>query len=599
MLNIKERLSVLRQKMSMDNIDFYLVPSTDAHNNEYLPKCWLRRPWISGFTGSAGEVLVAKDHAYLWTDGRYYLQADKELDKNLYTLMPQSGFVPETETWLQENAKGKIIGVDSHLISIARARRLNMVMSAINGKLVLLDNNLVDECKLALGESLEMPFSKALYLDEKYTGEGILDKLSWLRGCLNKENANFIALNVLDEINWLFNLRGSDIEFNPLIICYAIIGVDTANLYVDKNKINEEIVTQFKQNNIIVKAYEDFAYDMNNLNGKVWLDETKANYWMYKNINKNNPVIFLPSPIVYKKACKNTIEINGTQTAHKKDAVVLAHFFYWLNNNWQAGIDEITCAQKLYECRSSALNFMGLSFNTISGFASNSAIIHYGVTNDTKKVVNDSNMYLLDSGSQYFEGTTDVTRTVHLGTATPEQKRHYTLVLKGHLAVGRAVFTHGTCGEHLDILARNALWGDYLNYRHGTGHGVGSALCVHEGPQKISQAPTNIPLVPGMIVSNEPGVYIKDQYGIRIENLCLVKEVTDERAKNSEYGPFYQFETLTLFPYAKGLIDVELLTTDEREQISAYYAQIKTEIYPLLEKPVLEWMEEEMNLFIL
>ena len=240
---------------------------------------------------------------------------------------------------------------------------------------------------------------------------------------------------------------------------------------------------------------------------------------------------------------------------------------------------------------------MGPSFETISGFASNSAVIHYHASESTNKIVNDTNLYLLDSGGQYSEGTTDVTRTIHLGSATAEQKRHYTLVLKGHLAIGRAVFSHGTCGEHLDALARSPLWNEYLNYQHGTGHGVGSCLCVHEGPHKISQVNTNVPLLPGMIVSNEPGLYLKDRYGIRIENLCVVTKVTNSKAESSEYGPFYQFETLTLLPYCKELIDINILNKEEINQICNYYELIKTKVFPLLTEPVQNWLENELNLF--
>ncbi|MCE3267907.1 MAG: aminopeptidase family protein [Burkholderiales bacterium] len=597
MTKIAERLTLLRQLMQKHKIDFYLIPATDAHNNEYVPECWLRRPWISGFTGSAGEVLVSLNSAYLWTDGRYTLQAGRELDNNLYTLMHQPLFNLETEQWFKANLTGKTLGVDPKVIGIMRTEQLDKIMHSVDGQLLLIDENLVDKCKIQLGEIIKLPSAKVVVQEEKYSGESVGSKLVCLRDKLRNHQADYIALNVLDEIAWLFNLRGADIEYNPLVICYAIIGLNDACIYVDKTKLSSQVLDIFNQNKIRIGAYEDFGNALYNLKGCIWLDNKMSSFWMYQNINKACEVILERSPIVYKKACKNLVEIEGARKAHIKDAVAVINFFHWLYNEWKNGVDELTSGDQVLAFRKQQEKFIGSSFATISGFAANSAVIHYHAIPETNKVINDTNLYLLDSGGQYLEGTTDVTRTVHLGEADSEQKRHYTLVLKGHLALGRSIFTRGTCGEHLDAIARTPLWNEYLNYQHGTGHGVGSYLCVHEGPQGISQFSSGVALVPGMIVSNEPGLYLKNKYGIRIENLCVVSEVNNTEAKSSDYGPFYQFETLTMIPYCKELIDKSMLSPEELNQLKDYYNLIKIKIGHLLNQPVRQWLDSELNIF--
>ena len=594
---IQIKLDKLRTLMQEHQVDMYLAPSIDAHCNEYVPECFNRRPWISGFSGSAGEALITHDHAYLSTDGRYFLQAEAELDPAAYTLLKQTGFAPHTEVWLSENGAGKTLGIDPRVVGIGRARSLEQLMQNAGGKLKFIDNNLIDECRHQCGESLELPQNPVFRLEEQYTGQSLADKLCWVRTEIRAHNVDYLVLNLLDEIAWLFNLRGEDVLFNPLFISYALISPDSATLFVDSNKLDAKLKHYLAEHGIIVTAYTQFGPHIAAIHGSIWLDEKTSSYYIYDKIDAKNEILFTQSPIVHKKAAKNPIEIAGTKAAHIKDAVALTKFFYWLDNNWQTGVDEIICANKLAGYRAEQTNSRGASFNTISSFGSNGAIIHYAVNPTTNKKIDDSNLYLLDSGGQYLEGTTDVTRVVHLGQPTAAQKRHYTLVLKGHLALARAIFPQGTCGEHLDTLARQYLWADYLDYRHGTGHGVGSFLCVHEGPQRISRAASNTPLVPGMIVSDEPGVYLPNQYGIRIENLCVVVEAIDNASKNSEYGPFYQFENLTLFPYCRKLLDAALLNAVEIAQITDYYTKIKNTVLPLVDNELQTWLLNEMNLF--
>lgn len=597
MTDIAHRLKLLREEMKRHKIDIYIIPSVDAHNSEYVPPCWERRTWISGFDGSAGEALITLDHAYLSTDGRYFLQATNQLDSEHFSLIKQKGFVSEIDQWLLKNASNKTVGIDPNLLSIKRANSLREIMHEVSGNLVFTSNNLVDTSRNDAGEMVKVPQGVAFALPEIYSGEATLKKLQFIRQELINHSADYLVLNVLDEIAWVFNIRGNDIEYNPLVISYAIIGRQDATIFVDDFKISDELSKQLAQAGIKILDYEQFNRYLSGLYGSIWFDEKTANYSMLENTAAEAGIILAPSPIVLAKACKNLAEINGARTAHVKDAVAVINFLYWLDTSWKSGVTELSCAANLAAFREKQPNIKGASFNTISGFAANGAIVHYRVTEDTNKTVDDTGLYLIDSGGQYLEGTTDITRTVHLGTPTEKQKHDYTLVLKGHLALSRAIFPHGTCGEHLDVLARSPLWSEYLNYNHGTGHGVGSFLCVHEGPQKISSAITNTPLLPGMIVSNEPGLYITGQYGIRIENLCLVNKVVSEKAANSEYGPFYCFESLTLVPYAKKLIDVSLLTDVERNQIRDYYNQIAQAVRHKLGAKEQQWLDRELSIF--
>lgn len=594
-MSIEKKLTTLRSEMQKNKIDIYLVPSIDAHNNEYLPQCFERRQWISGFTGSAGEALVTMEHAYLWTDGRYFLQAEQELNPDYYSLMRQNGFVPEIEAWILANAEDKTLGVDPRVVSIDRANHLQSVMAKVNGKVVFLEDNLIDNSKHVLQEAFNFPATDILKHEEKYSGKSITEKLVYISHELIKLDADYLVLNVLDEIAWVFNIRGSDIKFNPLVMSYAIIGKEKSWLFLNTDKVDTNLKIELQKLNIILCSYADIARQLSMLNGRVVFDPKTANYWMLNKLNSAATIVHAKSPVVIAKACKNNIEQNGSKFAHIKDAKAVIGFFTWLNRNWQNGVDELSAEQKLHEFRLQQENFKQESFATISGFAGNGAIIHYRSSPSTNKVIDDSNLYLLDSGGQYIEGTTDITRTIHLGVPTSEQKRHYTLVLKGHLALARAKFPQGTCGEHLDTLARQYLWADYLDYRHGTGHGVGSFLCVHEGPQKISKAISATPLLAGMIVSNEPGFYLSGHYGIRIENLCLVRACSGKGA-TSEFGPFFEFENLTLVPYCKKLLDFSLLDEREIKQIKDYYNSIKTQVRDLLSIEEQSWFDVEINI---
>ena len=591
--SIELRLATLREIMQQNGIDFYLVPSIDAHNSEYVPNCWQRRAWISDFTGSAGEALIGLDNALLSTDGRYFIQAVAELDSNYFELLKQQGFVSEVELWLAKHAQGKTLAIDAQVVGIARFNQLSKLMDSLGGKLIKLSDNLVDQAKLQLNEDLSLPNAPAIKLDIKYTGECVADKLIWLRNELNHHKTNYIALNALDEIAWLFNIRGNDIDFNPYVISYALISDNIAVLYADISKFSAAVIAELSGVGVDVKSYADFKHDLSAISTSILLDDKVASQWMLDAVKDEVHKLFISSPIVLRKSRKNATEINGMRNSHIKDAVAMVSFLHWIENNWQSGIDEISSADKLESFRYQQEGIYGLSFASISGFAGNGAIIHYRASESTKKVIDDSTLYLIDSGGQYLDGTTDITRTLHLGNPTAIQKLHYTLVLKGHLALTRAKFVEGTKGEHLDALARMPLWERGLNYRHGTGHGVGCFLGVHEGPQKISQAPSTVSLQEGMIVSNEPGLYIANEYGIRIENLLLVKQTDIE----SEYGRFYEFEDLTLVPYCNKLIDETILSDLDKQHLNYYYATIRNVVMPLLSGEVCSWLDKELKQF--
>ena len=587
-------LQLIREEMDRNNFDFYLVPSVDAHNSEYVPEFWDRRSWLSGFDGSAGEILITKHNAYLWTDGRYYLQAHKQLNQKDFTLLKDKSFLDSLNNIfnkeLNDTTVSKSLGVDPKLISIAKSADIKQVLIPYNISLIAHEENLVDLCRLHCGDNITPKFQAIYEQESRYSGVMRIDKITWLQRLLHDYSVDGIALNVLDEIAWLFNMRGSDILFNPLFISYSLIEKEAVTLFIDDKLLDMDLKLALELDGIKIQPYDYFDKALKSFEGIMWLSNVTANYHMSLSVEKK---FIGKTPIAEKKACKNTTEVLGAAIAHKKDAVAVINFLYWLENNWQSGINELKCIDQLDKFRQKNENYKGSSFHTISAFGENGAICHYRATPESCKVIDDTNLYLLDSGGQYLEGTTDITRTIHLGSPSLIQKQHYTMVLKGHLALRGQLFPDGTAGENLDVLARSYLWNHGLDYMHGTGHGVGSFLCVHEGPASISKGSTNVPLKMGMILSNEPGLYLECEYGIRIENLLVVGE-----SKNNEisYGPFYEFKDLTLVPYAKKLIDFDLLTKRECLQIKDYYTQIINQVRPALKKDQQLWLDNEVDL---
>lgn len=566
MASIAEKLKQLRALMVKNNLDFYFVPGRDAHNNEYVPTCWQRRAWISDFNGSAGDVLIGLDNAYLWTDSRYFLQAEQQLDSASYTLVKQLQGTPPLHQWFLSNAKNKVCGVDPRLLSIAEVQQWQEALESVHGKLQPVENNLIDQL---WKNQPPMPNNPIYTYPLKYAGESSQHKLKKLREILAKKNVQAHVLTSLDAIAWLLNIRGTDIEFNPLPISYALITAEKITLFINPAKVNDADKQYLQSQGADIQSYDAFAAALHQQKGLVWVDPKNASGWVAEQL-KSATLFLEASPIQLMKACKNATEIAGMHEAHRRDALAMVKFLHWLENTWPTGVTEMTASDALEKFRREDPECVDLSFATISAFAANGAVVHYRSTPTTNRHIDDSNLYLIDSGGQYYYGTTDITRTIHLGSPTTAERLHYTLVLKGHLALRHTTFPAETCGEHLDVLARHPLWQLGLNYGHGTGHGVGCYLCVHEGPHRISPGYSKIPLQPSMIVSNEPGVYFPGQYGIRIENLCLITEAS--------HPLFYTFEDLTKVPYAQNLIDTEILSAEEIKWINDYHR----EIYDLL-----------------
>jgi Xaa-Pro aminopeptidase len=585
---IGERLARVRAEMARDGVQLYLVPSSDAHQNEYVPRCWQRRAWISGFTGSAGDVVVGTERAWLWTDSRYWLQAQAELDAARFELM-RSGApdVLPVDEWL--GARSEVVAFDPRLLSVRRARTLREALARAGGELRTVERNYIDE---AWTDQPPLPVRGALRLDVAYTGRSVEDKLGDVRRELAGKSCDALALTMLDAIAWLFNLRGSDVDYNPLLIAYAMVTAEGATLYTETAKIGEDLLVALGSAGVRVEPYEAFAERLRASRGKLWLDPAQASAWVGELLERSRVERFeARSPVELLKARKNPVEQAGMRSSHVRDGVALVRFLHWLEGAWRQGLDEVSAAERLDAFRREGERFRDLSFPTISGFGPNGAIVHYRATRETARRIDDRALYLIDSGAHYLDGTTDVTRTVHLGRPTRREREHYTRVLQGHLALRNTVFPKGTTGAQLDPIARRPLWEVELDYGHGTGHGVGCYLNVHEGPQAVAARGTEVGLEPGMVVSNEPGLYVAGEYGIRIENLLLVTERSS--AGSGDARPFYCFDDLTLVPYARRLIETSSLAPREREAIDAYHARVFETLAPRLAASSREWLRRE------
>lgn len=575
-----EKLTKLRALMHKHKLAFYLVLGTDPHQTEYTPAIWRRRAFISGFTGSNGDALIGLDQAYLWTDGRYTLQAKLELDPQLFTLFEyQQGQASTLTDFLVTHAKGKRVGVDPSTLTYLNAEKLKTALAAIDAELVFLPN-LVD---LIWEDRPTFHSAPAFVYPLQYAGIAAPDKLTSLRAFMQEQGLQYVALNELASIAWLFNIRGRDAQDSPLIFSYALISLDAAQLYLNEPAVTTELKEYCAQHHIGLMPYEDFYKDLGKLKKVTVGFDLDANALMHDAL-KRSQARSLKLPMMLAKAIKNETELQGMINAHIEDAVALVRFFTWLNQHWQ-GQNEISASDKLQEFRQQSPLFFSLSFPTIAGFKDHGAIIHYRAKAETAYALGNDGLFLVDSGGQYWGGTTDVTRTIHLGTPTDFEKACYTLVLKGHLALRHTPFPHGTRGEQLDGLARQYLWHKGFNYAHGTGHGVGAFLNVHEGPQRISTGATTTPLLPNMITSNEPGVYFEGKFGIRIENLCYVKE--------ADLAGFYILEDLTLVPYCRKLIDVGLLTSEEIRWVNEYHRRVYEVLASRVDEAAKSWLKAE------
>ncbi len=590
MTAVRQRLAKLRELMAKAGVAAYLVPSTDPHGSEYVPACWQRRQWLSGFTGSAGDVVVTREGAGLWTDGRYFLQATEQLRGSGIKLFKQGvRGVPSIAAWLATQlGKGEALGVDPQLLSRGAEGELRGALEGVGARLKLVEGNLVDRIWEDRPPAGTAP---VLALPLEFTGEAVASKLKRLRRALAERGADAHVLTSLDAIAWLFNLRGADVEYNPVVIAHAVVSAEQAVLFLDPAKLDGR--TRRALGRVELQPYEAagaFLERLGKAKRRVWVDGRSANAWVLAKL-KGATLISEPSPTLLMKARKNDTEIAGIRAAHQRDGRAMVRFLAWLERAVPAGgVSELSAAEKLGELRAGGEHFRGLSFETISAVGAHGAIIHYGPTPESNAPLPPEGLFLIDSGAQYLDGTTDITRTVLLGgDATPEQRDRFTRVLKGHIAIARCRCPVGTAGRQLDALARLALWEAGLDYQHGTGHGVGAYLNVHEGPQAISHTRcVGVPLEEGNIQSDEPGYYKEGEYGIRIENLILT--VRDE-VLSREAAPFLRFEVLTLCPIDRRLIEPRLLGGDELSWLDEYHHRCREELAGGLTPEETGWLQ--------
>ena len=590
MKQVTQRITALREAMKKHGVSAYIIPGTDPHASEYIADYWKEREWISGFTGSAGTATLTLDKAGLWTDSRYFLQGAKELEGSGMDLMKQGlSETLEIIPWLAlELQAGNKVGVNPQMFSANAytAMKAELLMSSI--ELVSID---------LLAEVWEdrptLPQNPFFVFDVKYSGKATIDKLEMLRNEMTKARADVFIMSALDDIAWLFNIRGNDVSYNPVVIAYALVDKEKATLFIDTAKITDESKAYLKSQNVATAPYLDIydAIEKTSSSKAVLVDGAKLNQSLFEAVPKACAIRNTMSPVFKLKSVKNSVEMAGVHCAMIKDGVALTRFFKWLENSVGNGeLTETSISDKLYGFRAEQEHFAGESFGTIAGYAAHGAIVHYNATPETEFKLKAENLLLLDSGGQYYDGTTDITRTVALGTPDRQQIVDFTLVLKGHIDLAMAIFPVGTRGSQLDILARKALWDRCLNYGHGTGHGIGHFLNVHEGPQNIRMEENPITLQPGMIISNEPGLYRANEYGIRIENLVHVVP-----AEKTEFGQFLKFETLTLFPIDKNLIDANLLTEQEINWLNDYHSHIYDVLSKELDECDREWLAQKCS----
>lgn len=587
---IKVRLSELRLFMQMHNLDAFIIPSTDPHLSEYPAVCWESRVWISGFTGSAGTIVVTKDRSGLWTDSRYFIQAESQLSGTTIELYKEGiSDTPSIAEWLSEQLHvGATVGIDALVYSAREALILKQTLAKANIDL----NSEYDPFSTIWTDRPSIPVNNLFILPEQYTGESAKSKIDRVCKALDRKGADSLLVASLDTTAWLFNIRGNDVAFNPVGICYAYISKNESVLFVNPLKLTKEVSTYLAEQNIIIAEYNKVFDFIAKRKETICLDSNKINLKLFDSIDTDScKIVDIPSPADLMKACKNDIELDGFRRAMLKDGVALVQFFMWLDSNIKQGyIKETDIENKLIEYRSKQNLFVGPSFNTIAGYAGNGAIVHYHATTEHALTIESKGLLLIDSGGQYFDGTTDITRTVAVGELTEQMKEDYTLVLKGHIAIARAIYPKGTRGAQLDILARQFLWREGLNYLHGTGHGIGHFLNVHEGPQNIRLNENPTPLEIGMVTSNEPGIYRSEQYGIRLENLIVTR-----KEKSSEFGDFYSFETITLCPFDIKPIKKELLTQDEIDWLNDYHKYVFEKLSPLLNEEELNWLKNKTH----
>ncbi|XZH68616.1 aminopeptidase P family protein [Clostridium perfringens] len=587
-MKVTERLEKLRKIMKDKGIDYYIIPSEDAHQSEYVCEHYRGRAYMSGFTGSAGTLLVGLENGILWTDSRYFIQALDELKGSGIEMfkMRIPGW-PSLLEWLKENAKaGETIAFDGKVFSVGEYKDFKKLEEENNIN-IKIDEDLLDE---VWKERPSLPKEKAFLHEVKYCGKSAREKLREVREEMKKLGANNYIIASLDDIAWLYNIRGNDVKCNPVVLSYALVKENEAYLYVDKSKFTSKMEEELLNEGVTLKSYEKIGEDISNLEGKILIDPNKISAYLYECIKDKNNIVEFGNITTKFKSIKNEVESDNLRKCQVRDGVAMVKFMKWLKDNiGKIEISEISASDKLEELRSLDKLFKGISFETIAGHKEHGAMMHYSATKESDYTLEPRGFLLIDSGGQYLDGTTDITRTFVLGELTEEERKDYTLVLKGHIGLMRAKFLKGTTGSALDIKAREPLWNEGIDYKCGTGHGVGFFLNVHEGPQSISPVPNKVALEPGMIITNEPGVYREGKHGIRTENtMVVVKDTYSE-----EFGEFYKFETISLCPIDLEGLDISLLNEEEKAWLNNYHKKVYDLLSPYLDEEEKEFLKNE------
>ena len=591
---IQERLEALRTWMRREQLDAFIFPSTDPHNSEYVPDHWKGREWISGFNGSAGIAVVTAEKAALWTDSRYFIAAEQQLEGTGYVLMRERiEGTPTIADWLGSVFKemksdkdafaenGSMVGIDGMASSFEKVMTLQTDLSVWGIKL----KTSLDPLAEIWTDRPPIPKKRVNVHPLEYAGETATSKIGRIREKLEEQHTQAILVNTLDDIAWTLNLRGDDVHCNPVFVAYLLINQEETVLFIDSDKVDEEVRNYLQAEGVEIEGYDRVVERMGmSCDGVLSIDPGLVNYTLFKAVK----CIYKPqkSIIPAMKAVKNEVEMAGYRSAMKKDGVAMVKFLYWLDKAMKRGGEtELSIDRKLTALRAEQPLFRGLSFDTIAGYGAHGAIVHYEATEETDIALKPEGLLLLDSGGQYLDGTTDITRTIPLGPVTDEMRRVYTLVLKGHIRLQMLKFPDGACGSQLDVAARAPLWREGLNFLHGTGHGVGSYLNVHEGPHQIRMEWWPAPLRAGMTVTDEPGIYVEGKFGVRIENTLLITPY-----KETTFGRFLQFETLTICPISLAPVDFSLLDHEEISWLNDYHRKVYDELAPLLDDEERRWL---------
>lgn len=590
-MTIMNRLSALRDAMKETNIDAYLIPSADFHQSEYVGEHFKSRAFMTGFTGSVGTALITLENAYLWVDSRYFIQAELELEGSDIILhrIGNPGVPTILEFMEQSFEGGTTLGFDGRVVSITDGLQYQKILSSKKGR-ILCDYDLVSPIwnnRPILSEE------SAFHLEEKYTGASTTEKLTFIRQEMTKINATAHIIASLDDVCWIFNYRGNDVNYSPLVLSYTIIYMNKVLLFIDERKLNTVIKSNLVANHVTCLPYNDIYDYVKQFTNKdaLMIDPSKLNYALYNNFGQDVTRIEMDNPTILKKAMKNTTELKNIRNAHLKDGVAMTKYMRWVKTNiGKIPMTELSTCAKLEEFRQEQEGYLWQSFAPICAYKEHAAICHYNSTPETNVELKPEGLFLNDTGGNYYEGSTDITRTLALGPITDEERKHFTLVAKSMLSFANTKFLSGTCGFNLDIVARKPFWELGLDYGHGTGHGVGYLLSIHEGPVNFNwRVPSNkkVPLQEGMVLTDEPGIYIAGSHGIRTENELVVR-----KSMANEYGQFMDFETITFVPIDLDAIDVSMLNDAEKKLLNDYHCQVWSKISPYLNEEAQTWLKE-------